>query len=622
MCACRLEGMMQPSSGASQSPMLGELEDYLHEIRGRDVVADDDEADAGDVYSQLAQKEKDLLLAAEIGKELLERNSDLSRQNERLTEEYSRKLEVLEQEKHALRRKLESLSGESDGRLAELQADLAQARQQLADQQALLRNLEKERGALVHEMADQNQRLAQELKAARRAEDQAAGQYRSLRQQLSMRRSSLDDHVAQLQGLRDEITLLSERKAELERRISALVDDRESLSLSLEESGDRIMLLEKQRHEYETQIRQQQRDMEELRLANVHLQDRVDALQRQRTSSPLLPGLLGGGGQRSLFNEIEMSSSSSADDEAGSMGRRSRQPSQLGSSSAGYPADFDEIECDDCDLATDEDKHLRQELAQAVQELQRLAGELRRQRDSAGSPPSSDSGVPPSPQELDPSDVSAHMLAAVVADLRSLLHDLLTGSAAPVCQACQAVAERAREEAELRRELADKGDELRMRSAELVEAQRQLALRETELRALHEERDRLRDDVGSSRMAKDEIVKRAWDTRDQAVARKNNTEIELAKTRIELMHINSQLMEAIQQKVELSQQLEQWQVDMQSLLDERVQKQLRIQEAEDRRRKAQAAAASNGTAASPQQKTPSKGKLFSLWKKQPQTPTQ
>lgn len=42
--------------------------------------------------------------------------------------------------------------------------------------------------------------------------------------------------------------------------------------------------------------------------------------------------------------------------------------------------------------------------------------------------------------------------------------------------------------------------------------------------------------------------------------RKNTVEIELAKTRIELMHINSQLMEAVQQKVELSQQLDQWQV--------------------------------------------------------------
>lgn len=115
-------------------------------------------------------------------------------------------VQALEQEKHALRRKLDSVSGESDGRLSELQADLAQARQQLAEQQALLRSLDRERGAVVHEMADQNQRLAQELKAARRAEDQAASQYRSLREQLSLRRSSLDDHVSQLEGLREEVS--------------------------------------------------------------------------------------------------------------------------------------------------------------------------------------------------------------------------------------------------------------------------------------------------------------------------------------------------------------------------------------------------------------------------------
>jgi coiled-coil domain-containing protein 64 len=48
--------------------------------------------------------------------------------------------------------------------------------------------------------------------------------------------------------------------------------------------------------------------------------------------------------------------------------------------------------------------------------------------------------------------------------------------------------------------------------------------------------------------------------RDAAVARKNAVEVELAKTRIDVMQANSQLMEAIQQKVELSQQLEQWQV--------------------------------------------------------------
>ena len=42
--------------------------------------------------------------------------------------------------------------------------------------------------------------------------------------------------------------------------------------------------------------------------------------------------------------------------------------------------------------------------------------------------------------------------------------------------------------------------------------------------------------------------------------RKNSLEIELAKTRLDLMNLDSQLMEAIQQKIQLSQQLEQWQV--------------------------------------------------------------
>lgn len=40
------------------------------------------------------------------------------------------------------------------------------------------------------------------------------------------------------------------------------------------------------------------------------------------------------------------------------------------------------------------------------------------------------------------------------------------------------------------------------------------------------------------------------------------------------MQANSQLLEAIQQKVELSQQLEQWQMDMQELLDEQLRNKL------------------------------------------------
>ena len=105
------------------------------------------------------------------------------------------------------------------------------------------------------------------------------------------------------------------------------------------------------------------------------------------------------------------------------------------------------------------------------------------------------------------------------------------------------------------------------------------------LSALEEERDILKSDIENCGAAKDELIKKAWDVRDAAVKRKNNTEIELARTRIDLMQVNSQLLEAIKQKVELSQQLDQWQVDMHELLEEQMVKKMRDQNKNSRARK-------------------------------------
>ncbi len=108
----------------------------------------------------------------------------------------------------------------------------------------------------------------------------------------------------------------------------------------------------------------------------------------------------------------------------------------------------------------------------------------------------------------------------------------------------------------------EQDEDLKRKSDEITKLVTKVTLQDTELSACREERDQLKQDVESSShgIGKEEMVKQAWEVRDKAVARKNIVEIELAKTRIEVMHINSQLMEAIQQKIELSQQLEQWQV--------------------------------------------------------------
>lgn len=116
-----------------------------------------------------------------------------------------------------------------------------------------------------------------------------------------------------------------------------------------------------------------------------------------------------------------------------------------------------------------------------------------------------------------------------------------------------------------------------------------LSVRDAELQAAREERDlAVRDkmdamrikcarcgDAGNGEPADDtsgsgtdekdaslipELLRKAWEQRDGAVRRKNAVQVQLARTRVDVLQANGQLMEAIGQKVELSQQLEQWQV--------------------------------------------------------------
>lgn len=60
---------------------------------GQDLPDVEGEGD-DDIYRQLVQKEKDLLLAAELGKALLEKNEELKQKYEMLQEDYSQVVEV------------------------------------------------------------------------------------------------------------------------------------------------------------------------------------------------------------------------------------------------------------------------------------------------------------------------------------------------------------------------------------------------------------------------------------------------------------------------------------------------------------------------------------------------
>merc|ERR1712001_899 len=136
--------------------------------------------------------------------------------------------------------------------------------------------------------------------------------------------------------------------------------------------------------------------------------------------------------------------------------------------------------------------------------------------------------------------------------------------------------------------------DLKRKDEEIIQQKNKLSLIELELQAVKEERDQLKQDIEDSDLNKDQLVRKAWEVRDEAVKRKNAAEIEVSKERIATMQINSQLLEAIQQKVELARQLSQWQEDMEQLLEEQMKGRLRDVEKHSRNRRISSSSPNSG----------------------------
>ncbi|KAL0273109.1 UNVERIFIED_CONTAM: hypothetical protein PYX00_005863 [Menopon gallinae] len=429
----------------------------------------------------------------------------------------------MEQEKHSSRRRLESLQEECDLKVAELQGDISELRKNLDFRENHLRQVERDKGQLIEDLTAQNQRLKEQLKERGRTEENLTNQLTSLRDQCNLKKSSLQDHASNLEILRDEIQMLSERKQELERRLQSVIEERDNLTLSLEESMERIHVLERHTREQDIQIRSTSRELERIRAANVTLGERLEAMNS--LDSPR---------SRSLLHEME---------------------------------------CDD-DYHSSTYSSLEKEMLTNCETLRGICQYLKN-RSLGGSEGSSDQSMY---SDLNISALKVGMLTAIVEELESLLHlgeGRTSGMDSSLETRIEIELHQTKEALErVDKELAEKNEELKARAELIIDLTGKLTLREAELKKALEEKDIAKSDLAKVSDNPDDLIAEAREARDAAISRKGELELQLARVRIDLLQVNSQLMEAVQQKVELSQQLEQWQVDMQCLLDEQMRAKL------------------------------------------------
>ncbi|EFN71810.1 Coiled-coil domain-containing protein 64-like protein, partial [Camponotus floridanus] len=442
----------------------------------------------------------------------------------------------LEQERHLLRRKLEEARDDSEARALELQGDVETLRSQLEEQNERARRAERDQATLVAELTAQNTRLADQLREAARQEEQLLTEMKILREKCALRSTTLQDHVSSLEILRDEVQLVSAQRTELERRSLELREERARAIAALEEAEERAAALERLGHEAEHRARIAEQERDELSSALAA----IEVERRARSGSIQKP-------PRSLQAEMECEESNSLEEQ--------------------------------------EDRSLKTEVARATKRLKELCAHLRRGEDDSGLQSDCDESMlvinlNNSESEVNTNEREAHPSptnypGALLELVEEVYNLALSGRGAPGELGLAVELHRVREELELSREQCRiQEDELKRRGDTILELTSKLSVCEAELRGVKEERDRARCDIEHSELTKDEIVAKAYKVRDQAVARQNRVEVELARTRIDILQADSQLKEAIKQKVELSQQLEQWQMDVQMLLDEHVRSKL------------------------------------------------
>ncbi|XP_010874606.2 BICD family-like cargo adapter 1 isoform X2 [Esox lucius] len=482
-----------------------------------------------DLLSLFRQKEKDLVLAAKLGKALLERNQDLTKQYEKMNKDLNDKLESLEQEKHELRRRLENREGEWGDRVAELETDVQHLQGELERHQVQLREADRDKSTAIRELSEQNTRLLEQLNRAAEVERQLSSQVHSLRDDFREKSESTNQHMTRLENLHAEIKMLSERKRELERRVNAVLEENELLQNTVDHLRERTLVLEKQYQEKDMQLRQSQLELQEARVSHRQLSARFEELTEERSVQGLGPH------PASLLCEIEQSMEQEEQEQ--------------------------------------EREQLRLHLWEAYCQVRSLVSHLRG-NDITDSALSTDSSMDESSETSSAKDVPTGSLHASLLELRRLTQNLLdgnesTGSRRSDEEALEDQVRKLGEELRGVRELYDaEQDRTRTSQEEVLELHNKIAMLSVEVCSVREENERIR--AMSEARDPSEQLQSAIRDRDDAISKKKAVEMELAKCKIDIMSLNSQLLDAIQQKLNLSQQLEAWQDDMHSMIDQQL----------------------------------------------------
>ncbi|XP_030218207.1 BICD family-like cargo adapter 2 isoform X2 [Gadus morhua] len=205
----------------------------------------------GDLDGGRGDLEPDLILAAELGQALLEKNEELAAS----LQERERELEVVQQQRHVFQRKLEMNELASGQREAELVADMAVLRVELERHQKDGQDRRRDESDQLTQLANHNQRLVEQLAEAVTLEHTLRTELRALREEVDESSFSRGISFSQQRNMQAENKMLHGRLSHMAEQMGAVQGAGERLRAEREEQRERLADLQARLREKETEAK-------------------------------------------------------------------------------------------------------------------------------------------------------------------------------------------------------------------------------------------------------------------------------------------------------------------------------------------------------------------------------
>ncbi|XP_046840580.1 bicaudal D-related protein homolog [Xenia sp. Carnegie-2017] len=262
----------------------------------------DDNNNFEDVYTKLSNAEYNLALATEVSEALLTENIEVKKKYDSLLEEHALQVEALQQEKHEIDQRRQRVESIQEDRIRELSEDLDNLQNALNVFEASSLDDRETRRIAMYELIEENSKLKSDLLKTKSSNENLLKEIKTLKslQQGGNLNESLDSGTfSQADILQQKLSVLEDQKEKLNLSLNQMLAEKNDMDVEVNVLTKKIISLTKELADCKCEMFLCEEELRICKKENLKLNEELEEAKLQTSQQTALNG-------SSIFSEISV----------------------------------------------------------------------------------------------------------------------------------------------------------------------------------------------------------------------------------------------------------------------------------------------------------------------------